>query len=308
LNEDKKMNKKELLVIALGGNALLQRGEALEYSTMQKNIDKVSKIISKIAKDYRIVIVHGNGPQVGLLALQTNAYKDVQPYPFDVLNAESQGMIGYPLQQMLQNYIKHVPIVTLVTQVLVDQKDPAFALPTKFIGPTYDEKDSKDLHDNYDWTMKAVGKFYRRVVPSPKPIDIIEKEPILTLVNSDMVVITGGGGGIPCIRDGDMLKGAEAVVDKDYTAALLAKKLKADRLVILTDVDAVYDKFSTEESKAIRETTPNELKSYNFPAGSMGPKVEAACDFVSSTKKIASIGSLDKLLDILDGKSGTLIK
>ena len=185
------------------GNALLQRGEPLEYSNMQKNIDKVSKIIAAIVNDYKIIIVHGNGPQVGLLSLQSNAYKEVQPYPFDILNAESQGMIGYLLQQTLANYIQNIPITTLITQVLVDQKDTAFKFPAKFIGPVYNKQESEDLNNRYGWIMKEDGKFYRRVVASPKPIDIVEIDSVLTLANFNTVVISGGGGGIPCIKDGN---------------------------------------------------------------------------------------------------------
>ena len=299
---------KELLVLAIGGNALLQRGEPLEYSYMQKNINKVSKIISAIINDYKIIIVHGNGPQVGLLSLQSNAYKEVPPYPFDILNAESQGMIGYLLQQTLANYIQNIPITTLITQVLVDQKDLAFKLPTKFIGPVYNKQESEDLSNRYGWIMKEDGKFYRRVVASPKPIDIIEIDSASTLINFNTIVISGGGGGIPCIRDGNKLIGIEAVVDKDYTAALLAKKLKADKFIILTDVDAVYDNFGTAKSKPIREIDVATLKGHRFPSGSMQPKVDAVCDFVSSTNKTSSIGALDKLLEILNRRSGTLIK
>ena len=299
---------KELLVLAIGGNALLQRGEPLEYSYMQKNINKVSKIISAIINDYKIIIVHGNGPQVGLLSLQSNAYKEVPPYPFDILNAESQGMIGYLLQQTLANYIQNIPITTLITQVLVDQKDTAFKFPAKFIGPVYNKQESEDLNNRYGWIMKEDGKFYRRVVASPKPIDIVEIDSVLTLANFNTVVISGGGGGIPCIKDGNKLMGIEAVVDKDYTAVLLAKKLKADRFIILTDVDAVYDNFGTAQSKPIREIDVATLKGHRFQAGSMKPKVDAVCDFVSSTNKTASIGALDKLLEILNKRSGTLIK
>lgn len=302
------MTKKKLLVLALGGNALLQRGKPLEYSCMQKNIDKVSKIVSKIIKNYKIIIVHGNGPQVGLLSLQSNAYKEVKPYPFDVLNAESQGMIGYLLQQALTNYIQGIPITTLITQVLVEQKDKAFKFPTKFIGPVYNKQESANLTKKHGWVMKEDGKFYRRVVPSPKPLDIIEMDSVSALINFDSVVIVGGGGGIPCIRNNNKLKGMEAVVDKDYTAALLAKKLKADRFIILTDVDAVYDNFGTRKSKPIRKIDAATLKKYSFQSGSMQPKVDAVCDFVSSTNKTANIGALERLLEILNGKSGTLIR
>lgn len=302
------MIKKELLVLAIGGNALLQRGESLEYSYMQKNINIVSKIISETINDYNTIIVHGNGPQVGLLSLQSHAYGKVRPYPFDILNAESQGMIGYLLQQTLANYMPNISITTVVTQVLVDRKDQAFKFPTKFIGPVYNKQESTDLNNKHGWIMKKDGKFYRRVVASPKPIDIIEMDSISTLINANTVVIAGGGGGIPCIKDNTKLRGIEAVVDKDYTAALLAKRLKASRFVILTDVDAVYDNFSTPESKPIREIDAATLRKYKFPLGSMQPKIDAVCDFVSSTNRTASIGSFDKLVEILNGRSGTLIK
>lgn len=300
-------NKKKLLVIALGGNALLKRGERLDYFYMQRNITNVAKIISQIAHEYKIIIVHGNGPQVGLLALQASNYKDIQPYPFDVLNAESQGMIGYPLQQAIGNFKEDMSIVTVITQVIVDQGDPAFNLPTKFIGAVYNKEESENLMGKESWAMKQDGEYWRRVVPSPKPIDIIEMTAISTLVNSGMIVIAGGGGGIPCIRKDSLLTGVEAVVDKDYTAALLAKRLKADKLVILTDIDAVYDKFGRPDSEPIKKITAANLKEHNFPMGSMLPKVEAACDFVLSTGNTTSIGALDKLLEILNNKSGTLI-
>ena len=191
---------------------------------------------------------------------------------------------------------------------MVDQKDLAFKLPTKFIGPVYNKQESEDLSNRYGWIMKEDGKFYRRVVASPKPIDIIEIDSASTLINFNTIVISGGGGGIPCIRDGNKLIGIEAVVDKDYTAALLAKKLKADKFIILTDVDSVYDNFGTAKSKPIREIDVATLKGHRFPSGSMQPKVDAVCDFVSSTNKTASIGALDKLLEILNRRSGTLIK
>lgn len=299
--------QKKLLVIALGGNALLKRGQSLDYSYMKQNIAIAARTIAKIAKDYKIIIVHGNGPQIGLLALQNNAYKEVNPYPFDILNAESQAMIGYPLQQKITNFAKDIKAITLITQSIISPKDPALNYPTKFIGSSYSKKEAKKLAAKYSWQIKSDGKFWRRIVPSPKPVKIVEMSAISNLIKENFIVIAGGGGSIPCLKKNNSLVGMEAVIDKDYTAALIAKELKADRLVILTDTDAVYENFGKPNQKPIGKISVNKLKKYKFPKGSMLPKIEAACDFASSNNRTVNIGSLDQFSKILENKSGTLI-
>lgn len=297
-----------LLVIALGGNALLQRGEPLESDLLRKNVKLAAKVIAKAAEDHDIVIAHGNGPQVGLLALQADAYKKVHPYPLDILDAESQGMIGYLLQQEIGNYLQSKSVATLLTQVLVDAKDPAFQSPSKPIGPVYTESQAKAIQQAHDWILKPDGQYFRRVVASPKPQHIYELDAIKLLLQANTMVIAGGGGGIPCIKTGDkQLKGVEAVIDKDLTASLLARQLKAESLVILTDVDAVYENWGTSAAKAIHNISSKTLRQYQFAAGSMGPKVEAACQFVDATSRPAMIGKLSDLNEILKGKAGTLI-
>lgn len=297
-----------LLVIALGGNALLQRGEPLESDLLRKNVKVAATVIAKAAEDHDIVIAHGNGPQVGLLALQADAYKKVHPYPLDILDAESQGMIGYLLQQEIGNYLQSKSVATLLTQVLVDAKDPAFQSPSKPIGPVYTESQAKAIQQAHDWILKPDGQYFRRVVPSPKPQHIYELDAIKLLLQANTIVIAGGGGGIPCIKTGDkQLKGVEAVIDKDLTASLLARQLKAESLVILTDVDAVYENWGTSAAKAIHNISSKTLRQYQFAAGSMGPKVEAACQFVDATLRPVMIGKLSDLNEILKGKAGTLI-
>ena len=297
-----------LIVIALGGNALLQRGEPLSSDYLIKNTILAAKSIAQVAKEHKVLIVHGNGPQVGLLALQSEAYKKVPPYPFDILVAESQGMIGYPLQQSLANNLYDKEVVTLLTRIIVSKKDTAFQDPTKFVGPVYEEEQAKRLQKEKGWIVKRDGEFWRRVVPSPKPLEVIEIDTIKSLINKGTIVIAGGGGGIPCVKDADKIEGVEAVIDKDLAAALIAKKLGADKLIILTDVDAVYENYGTKNSKALRNITVSETKQYNFPAGSMKPKIEAICDFVEHTGHNGNIGQLDKLIEILQEQSGTLIK
>ncbi len=297
-----------LLVIALGGNALLQRGEPLESDLLRKNVKVAATVIAKAAEEHDIVIAHGNGPQVGLLALQADAYKKVHPYPLDILDAESQGMIGYLLQQEIGNYLQSKSVATLLTQVLVDAKDPAFQSPSKPIGPVYTESQAKAIQQAHDWILKPDGQYFRRVVPSPKPQHIYELDAIKLLLQANTMVIAGGGGGIPCIKTGDkQLKGVEAVIDKDLTASLLARQLKAESLVILTDVDAVYENWGTSAAKAIHNISSKTLRQYQFAAGSMGPKVEAACQFVDATLRPVMIGKLSDLNEILKGKAGTLI-
>ncbi len=298
---------KQTVVVALGGNALLRRGEPLEAEVQRRNIEIAVKTIAEIAKEYNVVLVHGNGPQVGLLALQGLEYKKVAPYPLDVLGSETQGMIGYMLMQEFQNQIPGINASCLLTQMTVDPNDPAFADPTKPIGPIYEEEEARELAAKYHWTIKPDGQHFRRVVPSPQPTGIIEHEAITKLIDEGHLVICTGGGGIPVKREGDKLVGVEAVIDKDMSAAFLAKQLEADALLILTDADAVYLDWGKPTQHALRSTTPNELMQYEFDAGSMGPKIEASCEFIKQGGTVVGIGSLEDGLRILQGTAGTNI-
>ncbi|MCF3098666.1 carbamate kinase [Aeromonas australiensis] len=299
--------KKPTVVVALGGNALLRRGEPLEADIQRKNIATAAKTIALIAQEYNVVLVHGNGPQVGLLALQNSAYTKVSPYPLDVLGAESQGMIGYMLIQELKNLMPSRNVTALLTQVQVDPQDPAFANPTKFIGPVYEEAEARALAAEKQWAVKADGKFFRRVVPSPLPQRIVEGDAIETLIAQGHLIICTGGGGIPVTWNGQTLTGIEAVIDKDMSAAYLAKQIKADALLILTDADAVYLDWGKPTQHPLRITSPDELAGVKFDAGSMGPKVEASCEFVKATGGMVGIGSLEDGLAILKGEAGTNI-
>ncbi|WP_408900467.1 carbamate kinase [Photobacterium piscicola] len=298
---------KQTVVVALGGNALLRRGEPLEASIQRQNIATAAKTIAEIAQQYNVVLVHGNGPQVGLLALQGLEYKKVMPYPLDVLGSETQGMIGYILMQELKNLLPEQDVSCMLTQMLVDPQDPAFADPTKPIGPVYQEAEARELAEKFQWTVKADGQYYRRVVPSPQPIGIVECDAIETLIKRDHLVICTGGGGIPVKRENNKLVGVEAVIDKDMSAAYLAKQLNADALLILTDADAVYLDWGKATQKAISSTTPRALSQYSFDAGSMGPKIEASCEFIKQGGKLVGIGALHDGLEILKGLAGTNI-
>ncbi|MGK4474896.1 carbamate kinase [Aeromonas molluscorum] len=299
--------KKPTVVVALGGNALLRRGEPLEADIQRKNIATAAKTIAQIAQEYNVVLVHGNGPQVGLLALQNSAYTKVAPYPLDVLGAESQGMIGYMLIQELKNLMPSRNVTALLTQVQVDAKDPAFANPTKYIGPVYSEAEARALAAEKQWSVKADGKFFRRVVPSPLPQRIVEGDAIETLIAQGHLIICTGGGGIPVTWDGERLTGVEAVIDKDMSAAYLAKQIKADTLLILTDADAVYLDWGKPTQHPLRTTSPDDLAGIPFDAGSMGPKIEASCEFVRATQGRVGIGCLEDGLAILKGEAGTSI-
>ncbi len=298
---------KQTVVVALGGNALLRRGEPLEADIQRQNIEIAVKTISEIAEEYNVVLVHGNGPQVGLLALQGLEYKKVAPYPLDVLGSETQGMIGYMLMQEFKNQMPDINATCLLTQMTVDPNDPAFADPTKPIGPIYEEAEARELAEKYQWTIKPDGQHFRRVVPSPQPTGIIEHEAITKLIDEGHLVICTGGGGIPVKRENDKLVGVEAVIDKDMSAAFLAKQLEADALLILTDADAVYLDWGKPTQHALRSTTPSELMQYEFDAGSMGPKIEASCEFIKQGGTVVGIGSLEDGLRILQGTAGTNI-
>lgn len=296
------------LVVALGGNALLRRGEPLEAAVQRRNVAVAARALAALAPDHHLVVTHGNGPQVGLLALQSAAYREVGPYPLDVLGAESEGMIGYMIETDLRRELPGREVATLLTAVVVDADDPAFRSPTKPIGPLYDEAEARQLAEERGWTMGRDGDRWRRLVPSPEPRRIVEISAIRLLVQAEVVVICAGGGGIPVITDpSGALHGAEAVIDKDLAAALLARELPADGLLLLTDVDAVYRGWGEPHAQPIRRTTPAELRAMRFAPGSMGPKVEAACRFVEAGGKFAAIGALGDAARILRGECGTRV-
>jgi carbamate kinase len=296
------------IVIALGGNALLRRGEPAEAAVQRRNVATAVAAIADLAAEHEVIVTHGNGPQVGLLALQGDAYDAVAPYPLDVLGAESEGQIGYLLDQELVNALGGRPVATLLTQVIVDRDDPAFAHPTKPIGPVYDRATAERLAAERGWTIAPDGAHHRRVVPSPEPRAIVELETLRLLVEAGVLVVCVGGGGIPVAVDREgRLSGVEAVIDKDLAAALLARGLKADALLLLTDVPVVEAEWGTPGARAIPRASPEELRQLSFAGGSMGPKVEAACRFVETTRGIAGIGALAHAREILAGDLGTLI-
>jgi carbamate kinase len=298
-----------LVVAALGGNALLRRGEPLEAQAQRRNLlTATATALAPIARRHRLVVTHGNGPQIGLLALQAAAYKDVQPYPLDVLGAESEGMIGYLIEQALANALPGREMATLLTQVEVDPADPAFARPSKPIGPVYGESEHRRLAASTGWTFVADGGGFRRAVPSPAPRRIREINVIRLLVRAGMIVICAGGGGIPVTTTAaGELRGVEAVIDKDLSAALLAESIEADALLLLTDVPAVWTRWPMADGQPIGRTTPSALRRHVFDPGSMGPKVEAACRFAERTGRVAGIGAVEQAEAILDGVAGTVL-
>ncbi len=296
------------VLVALGGNALLRRGELAEAAVQRRNVGRAARSVAALAAAHDVVLTHGNGPQVGLLALQSAAYLAVEPYPLDVLGAESEGMIGYLLEQGLRNELPGRPVATLLTQVVVDPGDPAFAHATKPIGPVYPEAEARRLAAERGWQVAPDTGGFRRVVASPEPCEIVELGTIRLLVDAGVVVICAGGGGIPVVVGaGSSLHGVEAVIDKDLSAELLARSIGADLLLLLTDVPGVERDFGTEEAEPIRAAAPAELRALDFAPGSMAPKIEAACRFVEATGKQAAIGSLDDALAIVAGEAGTLV-
>ena len=301
-----------LVVVALGGNAILQRGQALEASNQRENIRLAAKSIAKIAREHKLIITHGNGPQVGLLALQNEAYRDVKDYPLDVLGAQTQGMIGAIFAQELKNLLPYHTISNLITHTVVDKDDQAFKNPDKFIGPIYPKESLKTLREeNTHWSIKTDGDSVRRVVASPIPKDIIEINTIRLLANQNKsITICCGGGGVPVVTcNTHQLKPVEAVVDKDLASSVLAQKLDADALLLLTDVDAVETNFGSADSKKIKTISPFQLADLDFAAGSMKPKIEAVCSFAKRKKgSLAAIGALTRASDILAEKVGTSIK
>lgn len=297
------------IVIALGGNALLRRGEDMTADNQRENVNIAARQIARVAPGNELVIAHGNGPQVGLLALQNAAYAKVNPYPLDVLGAETEGMIGYMIEQELGNLLPpDMPMATILTQVEVDAADPAFKHPTKPIGPVYSKAEADKLAAEKGWSIAPDGDHFRRVVASPRPKQIFEIRPVKWLLEHGTIVICAGGGGIPTCYDKDgQLHGIEAVIDKDLCSALLAEELSADLLVIATDVSATYIDYGKPEQKAIAEAHPDELERLGFAAGSMGPKVQAACEFARHTGKVAVIGSLGDIEAIVRGEAGTRV-
>lgn len=297
------------IVAALGGNALLERGQKPDASIQSENAARAVAALAPLASEHELVLTHGNGPQVGVLALQSASDPNLTtPYPFDVLGAQTQGMIGYWLLQALQNHLPGRQVSAIINQTLVSAADPAFANPTKFIGEVYDEQRAHELADERGWTVKQDGKQWRRVVGSPRPERVVETRLIRLLLNSGAVVVCAGGGGVPVIRNEEgHLEGVEAVVDKDLTASVLAQALDADVLMILTDVPHVLKGYGTPDEEPIVRATPAAIRREDLPAGSMGPKVEAACRFVELTGDRAAIGRLDDAQDIIDGNAGTII-
>lgn len=297
------------VVVALGGNALLRRGERPDADIQEANVRRAVDALAPLATDHELVVTHGNGPQVGVLAMQSASDPHLTtPYPFDVLGAQTQGMIGYWLLQAMQNRVPGRQIAAIINQTLVLAADPAFDDPTKFVGEVYEQAEAERLAEERGWSIRQDGTGWRRVVGSPRPLRVIETPLIRLLLDSGAVVVCAGGGGVPVVRDdlGD-LQGVEAVVDKDLTSAALAESLDADVLLVLTDVCAVMRGFGTPEQAAIRRETPAGLRAIDFPAGSMGPKVDAVCRFVEMTGGMAAIGRLEDVAEILAGRAGTIV-
>ena len=297
-----------MIVVALGGNALLRRGERLDADVQRANVSRAARVIGSLARRHPLVVTHGNGPQVGLLALQNAAYTETAPYPLDVLGAESEGMIGYVLEQELGRHLPARELATLITQVVVDPSDPAFSSPTKPVGPIYTQAEACKLASARGWSFSTDTAGWRRVVPSPDPKAVVEIETIRILVGHGVTVTCAGGGGVPVVPDPlGGYNGVEAVVDKDLSAALLAIELEADALLLLTDVTNVYEGFGTPDQRRIDRADPVTLRGLRFPAGSMGPKVEAACRFVEAGGRLAGIGAMGDAEAILAARAGTVV-
>lgn len=299
------------IVVALGGNALLKRGEPMTIAVQRRNIQMAAQALAPLAVQHQLVISHGNGPQVGLLALQAAAWREEATYPLDVLDAQTEGMIGYLIEQELRNHLPPtVPLATLLTMIEVDPHDPAFQQPSKFVGPVYDAQQAQQLAATRGWSMRLDGDQWRRVVPSPMPQRLVDLRPIQWLLEHGTVVICTGGGGIPVMPSPEATprrQGIEAVIDKDLASALLAWELGATLLVLATDVDGVYRAWHTSHACRLHRVTPEMLEAFDFPDGSMGPKVLAACRFVRHTGHRAAIGALSELEQLVAGIAGTQI-
>ncbi len=297
------------LVVALGGNALLERGQRPDAEVQEANVRRAVAALAPLAHRHELVLTHGNGPQVGVLALQSASDPELStPYPFDVLGAQTQGMSGYWLLQAMQNALPGRQVAAIINQTLVEADDPAFDDPSKFVGQSYDEETARELASQRGWTVKQDGAGWRRVVGSPRPQRVVETRLIRSLLETGAVVICAGGGGVPVVRGADgLLHGVEAVVDTDLTSAVLAEALDADALLVLTDVPHVVRGFGTPDSEPVRVSTPAALRALGAPAGSMGPKVEAVSRFVELTGGVAGIGALADAERILDGAAGTVV-
>jgi carbamate kinase len=297
------------IVVALGGNALLKRGERPDAANQIANVALAVEALAPLAREHELVVTHGNGPQIGVLAVESASDPRLSaPYPLDVLGAQTQGMIGYWLLQAFQNALPGRQVASMLNQTLVLAHDPALDNPTKFVGEVYDEEEALRLAEERDWTVRQDGNGWRRVVGSPKPQRVVETRMIRLLLRSGAVVVCAGGGGVPVVRDErGKLRGLEAVIDKDLTAAVLAEALEADVLMVLTDVPNVVRNYGMPEAEPISRITPGALRRENFPAGSMGPKVDAVCRFVELTGDMAAIGRLQDAEAIMAGDAGTII-
>jgi len=299
------------ILVALGGNALLRRGEPMTVDVQRANVRTAARALAPVAREHQLVISHGNGPQVGLLALQAAAYKEVEAYPLDVLGAQTEGMIGYLIEQELGNLLPpELPFATLLTMIEVDLDDPAFADPSKFVGPIYADPDAAALAAEKGWVFKRDGEHLRRVVASPQPKRVFEIRPIQWLLDLGVLVICAGGGGIPTAwvpGQEETLGGVEAVIDKDLASALLARDLGVDLFVMATDVDGVYEGWGTPDRRRLDRVTPADLRAGRFAGGSMAPKVAAAAEFVEATGRRAAIGALADIERIVDGSAGTSV-
>jgi carbamate kinase len=298
------------LLIALGGNALLKRGEEPTLAEQWKNTGIAARALENVARNHQLVLTHGNGPQIGLLARKSEEFEGAEPYTFDVMGAATAGMMGYMIEQELGNVLGYdVPVATIITRVEIDPADPEFTNPSKFVGRGMDLDQARELAGKHHWIIRQDGDLWRRVVPSPAPKRILWHRPIRWLLEQGAVVICGGGGGVPVQTQsgGTMAVGVEAVIDKDRASGLLASELPADMFVIATDVVGVFVDYGLPSQRLLRETTPVELEAYGFSRGSMGPKVAAACDFVRRTGNPAVIGALEDIDRIVAGEAGTRI-
>jgi carbamate kinase len=297
------------IVAALGGNALLRRGQVPDAAAQVANIKVAVRALTPLALAHDLIITHGNGPQVGVLAMESASDPRLTgPYPFDALGAMTQGLIGYWVLQAFGNALPpERPMTAVINQTLVSADDPAFDDPAKFVGEMYDAATARRLADRHGWRVKPDGPGWRRVVASPRPLRIIETPLIKRLIEAGVLVVCAGGGGVPVVFHGASLVGVEAVVDKDLTAALLARDLSADRMLVLTDVPAVMADFGTAHQRPIRRISAAALRAIPFPPGSMGPKVDAVCLFVEQTGMSAAIGRLQDAEALVDGSAGTMV-